>query len=53
MGFFDLVEQQDAVGGLTDGIGEQSAIFIAHVSCRRSDQFGDGMLLGVLAHIEA
>ena len=48
-----LVEEQHAVGRLAHGSGEQSAVLVAHVSCGRTDEFSHGVLLGVLAHVEA
>ena len=50
---FYLVEEQHAVGRLAHGCREQSAVFVAHVSCRRTDELRHGVLLGVLAHVEA
>ena len=52
MGFFDLVEQQYAVGCLADGVCQQPAVFIADIAGRRADEFGYGMLLCVFAHVE-
>ena len=52
MCFLYLVEQQDAVGRLADGIGEQASILIAYIACWRAYEFGYGMLLGIFAHVE-
>ena len=48
-----LVEEEHAVRGLADGIGQETAVLIAHVSGRRTDELCHGMLLGVFAHVEA
>ena len=53
MGLFNLVEQQDAVGCLADGVGEQAAVLVAHITRRRADELGDGMFLGIFTHVEA
>ena len=53
MGLFDLVKQNDGVGLAAHRLGELAALFIAHVSGRRSDQSGDGELLHILGHIDA
>ena len=47
-----LVEQEHAVGCLPYGVGEQSAVLVAHIACRRADELGHGVLLGILAHVE-
>ena len=53
MGFLNLVEQQHGIGRLADGIGQQTTVLVAHIARRRSDELGDGMFLGVFAHVEA
>ncbi len=53
MGFLDLVEQQHGVRRAADGVGEHSALVEADIAGRRADQPGDGVLLHVLAHVEA
>ena len=53
MSLLYLVEQQHGVGRLANGIREQTTILIAHVARRRANELGYGMLLGVLAHVEA
>ena len=53
MGLFYLVEQQHGIGGLTDGIGQQAAVLVAHIAGRRANELGHGMLLGIFAHVEA
>ena len=49
----DLVEQQHRVGMLADRVDQQAALLEADVSRRRADQPRDGVLLHVLAHVEA
>ena len=53
MGLLNLVEQQHAVRRLAYGVGQQSAVLVAHVSGGRANELGHGVLLGVLAHVEA
>ena len=53
MCFLYLIEQEHAVRRLTDGIGEQTALFISHISCRRTDKLSHGVLLCVFTHVEA
>ena len=48
-----LVEQKHAVGRFADSVGELSTVLVAHIACRRANEFGNGMLLGVFGHIEA
>ena len=50
---FDFVQEQDRVGGAADRVGQQSALIEADVARRGADQPGDGVLLHVLAHVEA
>ena len=49
----DLVEEQHGVRGLAHRVGEQAAVVVAHVPGRRADEPGHGVLLLVLAHVEA
>ena len=49
----DLVEEDDRVRMLPDGVDQQSALLEADVAGRRADQPRDGVLLHVLAHVEA
>ena len=49
----DLVQQDNAVRVLPNGVDEQSALFETHVAGRRADQSRHGVLLHVLAHVEA
>ena len=53
MGLLDLVEQQHRVRRAPDGVGQQPALIEADVARRRADQPRDGVLLHVLAHVEA
>ncbi len=53
VGLLDFVEQEHGVGVLANGVGEQAALFEAHVSRGRADESGHGVLLHVLAHVEA
>ena len=52
MRFFHLIKQYDRVRFSSDCLGELSALFIAYISRRRSDQTGHGIFLHVLTHIE-
>ena len=52
MSLFYLVEQKHAVWRLANGVGEQSAVLIAHISCRRTDELGNCVLFGIFAHVE-
>ena len=47
-----LVKEEHARRGLADGIGEESALVVADIAGRRADEFGNGVLLGVFAHVE-
>ena len=49
----DLVEQDDRVGATADGLGELAALLVADVAGRRTDEAGDRVPLGVLAHVDA
>ena len=48
-----LIEQEHTVWRLADGIGQETSIFITHISGRRTDEFCHGMLLGIFTHIKA
>ena len=52
VGFFDLVEQQHAVGRAADGVGELAAVFVADIAGGRTDEARHGVLLGIFAHVE-
>ena len=49
----DFVQQDDRVRVALHALGELAALFVAHVSGRRTDQLGDRVLLHVLRHVEA
>src|SRR5579862_6867669 len=53
MRLLDFIEEDNAVRGALDALGELSTFFVAHVSRRRADQLGDRVLLHELGHIEA
>ena len=53
MRLLDFVQQHDAVRMLPHGIDEQAALLEADVSGRRANQPRHGVLLHVLAHVEA
>src|SRR5437588_7528354 len=48
-----LVEEDDAVGAASDGLGQLPALLVADVTGRRADHARDGMLLHILRHVEA
>ena len=49
----DFVEQDDGIRRALDAFGQLAAFLVAHVSRRRTDELGDGVLLHELRHIEA
>ncbi|KAG0751077.1 hypothetical protein G6F24_014663 [Rhizopus arrhizus] len=51
--FFDLIEQQHAVGFATHLLGELAALVIAHITRRRAHQACHGMAFTVLGHVDA
>ena len=51
--FFDLIEQQHAVGLATHLLGELAALVIAHITRRRAHQACHGMAFPVLGHVDA
>ena len=53
MRFFDLIEQQDAVGMFADPVGEQSALVKTDIAGGSADQPRHGMLFHVLTHVKA
>ena len=53
MRFLYLIEQHYAIWFATDSFSELSALIIAHVSRRRTNEAGGGELLLVLRHINA
>ena len=53
MRLLQLVEQDHGVGAAPHGFGELAALFVADVARRRADQPRYGVLLHVLAHVDA
>ena len=53
MRLLDFVKQHDRVRRTLDALGELTALLVAHVARRQTDELGDGVLLHVLRHIEA
>ena len=51
VGFLDLVEQQDCVGILTDGFGQQPPLIETDVTGRRADQPGYRLPFQLFGHI--
>ena len=53
VGLLDLVEEHDGVGLAPHGFGELAAFLVADVARRRADEARHGVLLHVLAHVDA
>src|SRR3954465_11584636 len=53
MRLFDFIQQDDRIRSSLDTLRELTALFVAHISRRRSNQLRDRMLLHELRHIEA
>ena len=53
VGFFDLVQQNYAVGFSAHGFGQLAAFVVAHVARRGTNQAAHGMAFLVLAHVDA
>ena len=53
VGLLDFVQQQDRVRRAANRVGQQAALVEADVARRRADQPRHGVLLHVLAHVEA
>ena len=53
MRLFDLVEQNHAVGLAAHGFRQVAALFITHISGRRTDQTSHRVLLHEFAHVDA
>ena len=53
MRLLDLVEQHDLVWPAAHGFGERTALLVADITRRSTDEPGDGVLFHVLAHVEA
>ena len=52
VGFFNLIQQHDAVGLAAHGFGQDTAFAIADIPWRRALQGGDGVRLLELAHVD-
>ena len=52
MGFFDLVEQHDAVGAAAHGLGQLAALVVADIAGRRAEQPRHRVLLHIFRHIK-
>ena len=50
--FFDFIEEHDGVGLAAHGFAELTALFVADVAGRRSDESGGAKLLHVFAHVD-
>ena len=53
MRLFDLIEQHDGVRFAAHGLGKLTALVVADVSGRRTDETRDGEFLHVLGHVDA
>jgi hypothetical protein len=53
MRLLDLVEENHRVGPAMHGLGQLAALVVAHVARRRANQPRHGVLLHVLAHVDA
>ena len=53
MRFLDLIEQHHGIRLSSDCLGQLTALVVAHITRRRSDQAGHGELLHVLRHVES
>ena len=53
VGLLHLVEEHHRIGPSPNRLGETPALFVPHVSRRRTDQSRDRVLLHVLAHVDA
>ncbi len=52
MGFFYLIQQNDAVRVAADLLRQLPRFFVSDISRWRTDDFGHGVLLHVLTHVE-
>ena len=52
VGFFDFVEQNDAVGLAPNFFGQLAAVIIAHITGWRTDQLADRMRLHEFGHVQ-
>lgn len=53
VGFFDFVEQDDAVWASADDFGELTTFFVPNISRGGTDEASDGVFLAVFGHIDA
>ena len=53
MGLFDFVQQDDAVGVTAYSLSQLTALVIAHIAWRGTNQTGHGVLLHIFTHIDA
>ena len=53
MRFLDLIEQDEAVGPVADGLGELAALLVPHIAGRRTDETRNGMPFHVFGHVDA
>ena len=49
----NLVQQHHGVGATAHGLGQLTALFVTHISGRRTHQAGNAVLLTVLTHVDA
>ena len=52
MRLLDLVEEDHGIGAAADRLGQLAGLLVAHVSGRRADHPGHGVLLLVLRHVD-
>ena len=48
----NLVQQHHGVGATAHGLGQLTALFVTHISGRRTHQAGNAVLLAVLTHVD-
>src|SRR5437899_2698194 len=53
MRLLDFVQEHDGIWGALYALGKLAALFVAHISRRRTDQLGDRVFFHELGHIEA
>ena len=52
MGFFNLIKEHHAVGTAADLLRQLSRLIIAHITGRRANQLGDGVLFHIFGHVK-
>ena len=52
MRLLDLIEQDDGERTPAHGLGQLSALFIAHIAWRGANQAGDRVLLHIFRHVD-